>query len=536
MGLIASGYFRHRWLATGEAILETVDHGSLSDLLCHANSFSVADRQRGSLPRARNAALMAEAEWRAAISALAELLPTLPRQTTLQGHPVDAVDGITLSGPLPVLNEADFGQRFESWVVTPQPLATALQPQRFLSPAVEPQTPASRPQGIQVLPLVLENPLLAERFCLVLTPTLSVALVLGQPTGGFPCFQYSFDPAVLIALWQHIRDYIAEPASHSLNPLHQRITNTVGPPDFRVITRFTQGLVANLPHRVSEAFVESDKHGNLHYTQVPHREVTENDNSLRATHALADPEAESKTAIHAGADTELLQAMAHEIRTPLTTIRTLTRSLLRRKDVSSEVKKRLARIDEECTQQIDRFNLIFRAVELETTERDRPRSSLTPIALSQIFNDAVPRWQQQAQRRNLDLSVTLPPNLPRVNSDPTLLNEVLTGVVEWFTQCLPPHSHVHMVVMLAGHQLKLQFEAESTEKGGAFDPNGATKRQPLKSIGQLLTVVPETGGVSLNLDVTKNLFEFLGGKLILRQRPEQGEVLTAFLPLDTREI
>jgi len=31
--------------------------------------------------------------------------------------------------------------------------------------------------------------------------------------------------------------------------------------------------------------------------------------------------------------------------------------------------------------------------------------------------------------------------------------------------------------------------------------------------------------------VTKNLFNALGGKLIVRQRPQQGEVLTIFLPL-----
>jgi len=89
--------------------------------------------------------------------------------------------------------------------------------------------------------------------------------------------------------------------------------------------------------------------------------------------------------------------------------------------------------------------------------------------------------------------------------------------------------------MLAGHQLKLQFEAESLNKCAAAD-EGNHRRPPLKAVGQLLSVVPETGGVSLNLDVTKNLFEFLGGKLILRQRPEQGDILTAFLPLDTREI
>jgi signal transduction histidine kinase len=47
----------------------------------------------------------------------------------------------------------------------------------------------------------------------------------------------------------------------------------------------------------------------------------------------------------------------------------------------------------------------------------------------------------------------------------------------------------------------------------------------------LLTFQPETGNLSLNLNVTKNLFQLLGGKLVVRQSPQQGEVLTIFLPL-----
>jgi signal transduction histidine kinase len=38
------------------------------------------------------------------------------------------------------------------------------------------------------------------------------------------------------------------------------------------------------------------------------------------------------------------------------------------------------------------------------------------------------------------------------------------------------------------------------------------------------------------LSVTKNLFQALGGKLIVRQKPQQGEVLTIFLPLETRTL
>jgi signal transduction histidine kinase len=36
----------------------------------------------------------------------------------------------------------------------------------------------------------------------------------------------------------------------------------------------------------------------------------------------------------------------------------------------------------------------------------------------------------------------------------------------------------------------------------------------------------------LNLAVTKNLFQAIGGKLTVRQKAEQGKVLTIFLPLD----
>jgi signal transduction histidine kinase len=47
---------------------------------------------------------------------------------------------------------------------------------------------------------------------------------------------------------------------------------------------------------------------------------------------------------------------------------------------------------------------------------------------------------------------------------------------------------------------------------------------------------PETGCLSLNLDVTKNIFQALGGKLTVRQRPKQGEELTIFLPIKNSQL
>ncbi len=520
--------------------MDTAPQPNLSDILRNADGLLMgAASPSEQADRSRTEWRAAEAEWRAAIAALAQVIKTLPRPTSskVNSH---AYRGAVLSGPLPLFNATDLGQQLETWVVTPRPLAEALNGQRSLLPSTHSVLQPSATPAIRALPLTLENPLLAERFCLAITPAFSLGLVLGQPAGDGFCCQYSFDPEVLLKLWQHIESHVAETAADSLEHLNDSFAQIIAAPDYRLVTRFTQQLLAHLPHRACKSEPQASQRTGIQFANwAPANEGMRSENPLASAEAARPstaPVPEAAPSVQQESDTELLQAMTHEIRTPLTTIRTLTRSLLRREDISAQVRKRLDRIDQECTQQIDRFNLIFQAVELETNQRDRVRSSLAPIALNQIFQDSLPRWQQQAQRRNLSLDVALPPDLPRVTSDPALLNQVLSGVVEWFTQCLPAQSHIQMRATLAGHQMKLQFESEPTTERCPQDGYDTAERQPLKSLGQLLTIAPETGGLSLNLDATKNLFHFLGGKLTVRQKPQQGEVLTVYLPLDTREV
>ncbi|MGL5881554.1 MAG: sensor histidine kinase, partial [Xenococcaceae cyanobacterium] len=91
---------------------------------------------------------------------------------------------------------------------------------------------------------------------------------------------------------------------------------------------------------------------------------------------------------------------------------------------------------------------------------------------------------------------------------------------ENITKSLPCEGKIRVQVTTAGDRLKLQVSSQCSYRAN-----------PLKSLGQLLMFQPETGSLSLNLQVTKNLFNALGGKLIVRQRSSQGEVLTIFLPL-----
>jgi signal transduction histidine kinase len=387
-------------------------------------------------------------------------------------------------------------------------------------------------------------------------------MVLGEGLDGEPAFLFSFAPEVVWQAWQCLRSRLMLNGSQFLKKLND-LTQQFKPvaPGYETVMQFSQLMLAYLP----DTYEWEDERDGRSKAKVRQGEVAPLDVTLGSTngnghaHTSATPVSWKDTAnttvtalqdeidrhqerldkltqVKASPDAELLQAIAHEVRTPLATIRTLTRLLLRRKDLSPDVIKRLQLIDQECTVQIDRFNLIFRAVELETAAVKSPLSPLSPISLGQVFQQNVPRWQEQAQQRDLTLEVVVPQKLPMVVADPTMLEQVLTGLIDRITHSLPPGSHIQVRVKLAGHQLKLQFQSQPR----CADPSGTTgaANQPftptLKSLGQLLMFQPETGSLSLNMSVTKNLFQALGGKLIVRQKPQQGEVLTIFLPLETR--
>lgn len=532
----------------------------------HSSGSAVGDRIHRQSIAAQQQALKAEAEWQAGVAALDDLLRgcLTEVQASNQTHDLQGRDlqGLVLSGPLPILETPALAGQFSSWMFTPQGLEGQPSFQRQIQPAGF--SPCAKGRDLQILPLLPSDPLSSERFCLVLTAQFSLALVLGSDDEGTARFQFSFSPNTVQQVWQVLRSRVNLTCSHHLATL-DRWAEQFPPvaPHYQQVVTFSRLLLNHRPEvpnlemsgltsRLWRDKVEDPASVNaIVPPNVEDSNPNPPDSGLNSAASRGDDKARSRPSATPRSalspDAELLQVMAHEIRTPLTTIRTLVRSLLRRKDLATAVVKRLNAIDRECTQQIDRFSLIFKAVELEAAKSNQPRSPLTPISLTQIFRDSIPQWEQQANRRGLTLDVTLPPQLPMVASDPTMLTQVLTGLVERCTNGLAPNSHIHLQVMLAGHQLKLQFSPQishgtgmsnkgSSDTSSGPNPFGDFHRPSLRSVGQLLMFQPETGGLSLNLNATKNLFQSMGGKLTVRNHPQQGEVLTVFLPLETAPI
>jgi signal transduction histidine kinase len=522
--IVALGEF-----SQGDQLAEVIDIKTVSDTL------PAAEKQQ-----------RAEKEWQGAVAALNQLLAQqvlsqISGQTSGQKSSKERAKAakaarskspkaLVIAGPVPLLNDLalspQVASQVSSWTLVPQSAEPFVSSFSTLSPGLSPDCPTGglvgdlaaikrlfkkKPQQpsfhTHLLPLLEDDPLEQEQFALVLTPQFSLVLVLGKDADDELRFQFSFMPQVVSSVWRMLRSRIRAVRPQQLEFIDPLVEKFVPiDPHYRIVSQFNRWMLAYMPQPIAPF--------------DPHPFESAPVSTHSSTGQLSD--------------SALLQAMAHEIRTPLTTIRTYTRSLLKRQDLDAQVIKRLQSIDRECTQQIDRFSLIFRAVELEAVSQSpqsQYKSPLSAIALHQVFQEAIPQWQQAARRRNLSLEVGLPPELPMVASDPTMLQHVLTGLVELFTHSVLPGSHIQLHVIHAGAQLKLQFQSQADPTKPA-NTGPSCSPPPLQSLGHLLMFQPETGGLSLNLEATKNLFHALGAKLTVRERSNQGTTWTVFLPLE----
>ena len=466
----------------------------------------------------------AERQWRVSLAATEHLL-----LNTLAGASVDTTQGLVLAAPAPLFSQPKLTQSLQTVTFTAKPFNPLA-----LMPFQMPDTIASVNEEIapheSVLSLLPADPLGAEQFCLVFTEKFSLVLVLATHKNGKKAFSFSFEPEVVQQAWRSVgaRVMLANPEFFAhLDTLVQQYSPVA--PDCRIMIQFSQLLLQELTQ------AEETKDSLLATGDKGEKEDKEN-NSCSMPNSqcpMSNTSASLSTSAQSpNPDVELLQAFAHEVRTPLTTIRTMTRLLLKRRDLDATVINRLKIIDHECTEQIDRMELLFKAAELETTASAKSsKTQLTPMSLDQVLQQSIPRWEQAAHRRSLTLNVVFPQQLPTVVSNPMMLDQVLTGLIENFTRSLPAGSHIQVQVIPAGDQLKLQLSPQF----GCKDSSKAAipARPPIrKALGQLLMFQPETGTISLNIAATKHLFQAIGGKLIVRQRPHYGEVLTIFLPLE----
>jgi len=432
-------------------------------------------------------------QWWAALATLQEDLLIRPAPSR----------GLWLAAPLPALYEPGLLRRLQGWVWAPEGVEQLLPSGAPLLPGGRPGADASA-HGFRRLPL--REPDGTDPLLLLITPGLQVALALDGPPQARRLL-VRFDAAVLSGALTLLHLRLQQDDAAAAADLHTTLQG-LGPlenaPDLAL--RFWPLLAERLAAMAPSVTLQP----------------------LPSAHR-------SDTA----SELALLEALTHEVRTPLATIRTLIRSLLRRPELSPLVRQRLEQIDSECSEQIDRFGLIFLAAELQRqpgSGQPLDASQLARTDLSALLQAMEALWQRQLSRRDLHLQLRIAADLPAVLSDPSRLETMLGGLMDRFSRALPSGSLVSLSLQAAGPRLKLQLSSaeaggdgsgESAGDPGAVDGAAGRERPAAERVGPVLSWNPGTGSLQLSSQATRQLFHRLGGRLTERS----DSTLTVYFPL-----
>jgi signal transduction histidine kinase len=441
--------------------------------------------------------------WWAALATLQQdfLLPATadPSQEPLAG--------VWLAAPLPALYEPALLERLQGWVWAPPQQLQALLP-TGAGGGLLPSQRLEAVAGGGLRRLDLRQGDGTDPLLLLITPTLQVALCLD---GGAEARRLvvRFEPEVLAAALGLIDARLRQEAPEEAELLRRNLQQ-LGPlhsnPNLgqQFWPQLAERLAAMAPSLTLRPLVQGGGES-AHQRQQNGRAVS--------------------------GELALLEALTHEVRTPLATIRTLIRSLLRRQDLPAVVQQRLEHIDGECSEQIDRFGLIFLAAELqrepENADQQPPPLKATDLArtdLSALLLQLQELWQRQLARRGLELVLEIGAELPAVLSDPLRLETMLGGLIDRFSRSLPAGGTVTVSLQPAGARLKLHLASSVKARRPG---QGEQRDRHRQLVGPVLSWDPTTGSLQLSRQATQRLFARLGGRLT--ERGESG--LTVFFPI-----
>ncbi|MFN7993524.1 MAG: ATP-binding protein [Bryobacteraceae bacterium] len=220
----------------------------------------------------------------------------------------------------------------------------------------------------------------------------------------------------------------------------------------------------------------------------------------------------------------LLDALAHDFKTPLTSIKAAATSLLG-VERPPEDRELMTIIDEEA----DRLNrLVAEVVEMVRIEAGKLHLERRPQDVSEIIHSTVNELKPVLQDRLLD--VRLPASLPLVDADSDFVQQVVKQLLDNAVKYSPEGSPV----TISAHAGEGRVVISVADRG-----SGIEEHEQLRIFEKFFRArehrfrVPGTG---MGLAIAKGIVEAHGGKIWVTSEPGQGSVFSFSLPLQRGEI
>ena len=229
------------------------------------------------------------------------------------------------------------------------------------------------------------------------------------------------------------------------------------------------------------------------------------------------------------AKSEFISVVAHELRTPMTSIRGYA-DMLDRGMVGPLTPDQVGFIHT-IGRNVRRMQVLVSDLQdVSRIETGQLRLEMEPTALADALESGLEATQAQIEARSQRLTVEVPEDLPQVHADPARLAQVLTNLLSNAYKYTPEGGHIRVRAWLQGGYVHCAV----SDTGVGMSPEDQA-RLFTKFFRSEDPTVREMPGTGLGLCIVKSLVELQGGEIEVESQLGEGTTFTFTVPVTAVE-
>lgn len=221
--------------------------------------------------------------------------------------------------------------------------------------------------------------------------------------------------------------------------------------------------------------------------------------------------------------TELVSMVAHELRSPLTSISGFSELLLDDGVTRQQSEEYAAIILKESNRLSD---LINKFLDISKIEAGKIQMKRAPMQLREVVDKVLDINMFQSERKNIPVSVKASPNLPLVYADRDMIEQVILNLFSNAIKYSPEHASVEL--RLRELPADVLVEVEDTGYGISEESLPRIFEKFYRATDN--ESVREVSGTGLGLALVKEIVELHGGKITVSSVLGKGSVFSFTLP------
>ncbi|MBI3312857.1 MAG: HAMP domain-containing histidine kinase, partial [Candidatus Omnitrophica bacterium] len=225
-----------------------------------------------------------------------------------------------------------------------------------------------------------------------------------------------------------------------------------------------------------------------------------------------------------------IASAAHELKTPLTPIRGYVEIVLKEEvgPINPKQKEFLTYVDESA---VRLQRLVKELLDISNIESGLARIAHTKVNLRDIVKEEVMLFKQHAEKKGMNFSLDLDPDLKSIYCDPDKIREALDNLISNAIKYTPAGGKISIFARNQGQGI--QF--------GVQDSGIGIKKEdqerifyPFQRIERKENENDEEGGTGLGLTLVKSIVEAHGGTIQVQSEENRGTVFTLYLPVNVK--